>query len=212
MKASTKLYTLFSLQFLIALFLIISVLMLQSKQASDSVIINLAGRQRMLTQKLSKEILLLNLGLISPEKIKNTVAVFQETLKALRYGGKAPLDLERSRYTELPPPTDTDVIRQLGRVEKLWKEFSGKVNKFIEVVNSDRKMASECLLYIKENNIPLLKEMNKAVFLTDYDASRKVKFIRKSLIAGGVILSICFLISFWVIRKDIQKIFQILEK
>jgi nitrate/nitrite-specific signal transduction histidine kinase len=58
MKVSTKLYFGTVLQFVVAISLVVVVLYMQEKQDHDSVVINLAGRQRMLSQKMTKEVLL----------------------------------------------------------------------------------------------------------------------------------------------------------
>jgi nitrate/nitrite-specific signal transduction histidine kinase len=71
------------------------------KQKDDGLIINLAGRQRMLTQKMTKEVLLFQMqkesaGQSNPALIKgvrNTMEVFEKTLAALKDSGEAPLSL-----------------------------------------------------------------------------------------------------------------------
>lgn len=68
-------------------------------QKSDGLVINLAGRQRMLTQKMTKELF----DFVSNKKneklaagVKNTMKVFDMTLNALVNSGKAPLSLSQS--------------------------------------------------------------------------------------------------------------------
>jgi nitrate/nitrite-specific signal transduction histidine kinase len=75
---------------------------LTGKQKDDGLVINLAGRQRMLTQKMTKaffhnELLKGREGRGSDELVKgieNTMAVFDRTLSALRDSGDAPLSLD----------------------------------------------------------------------------------------------------------------------
>jgi nitrate/nitrite-specific signal transduction histidine kinase len=102
MKVSTKLYFGTVLQFVVAISLVVVVLYMQEKQDHDSVVINLAGRQRMLSQKMTKEVLLFSQGVFTAETVLNTIDVFDQTLKALIYGGKAPLDLVQTTFTTLP--------------------------------------------------------------------------------------------------------------
>ena len=97
MKASTKLYSGTVLQFLVAISLVAVFLYMLEKQKHDSVVINLAGRQRMLSQKITKEILLFSQSGFPAEKVLNTIDMFDQTLKALTYGGTAPLDLVQHR-------------------------------------------------------------------------------------------------------------------
>ena len=104
MEFSTKLYFGTVMQFVVAISLVVLVLYVQEKQNHDSVVINLAGRQRMLSQKMTKEVLLFSQGVFTAETVLNTVEVFDQTLKALIYGGKAPLDLVQTTVTTLPVP------------------------------------------------------------------------------------------------------------
>ena len=119
MKVSTKLYLGTVLQFVVAISLVVVGLYIQEKQYHDSVVINLAGRQRMLSQKMTKEILLFSQGVFPAEKVLNTIDVFHQTLKALTYGGKAPLNLVRTKFTTLPAPETNAVVTQLKTVEAI---------------------------------------------------------------------------------------------
>jgi methyl-accepting chemotaxis protein len=59
-----------------------------NSQKTDAAIINLAGRQRMLSQKMSKELLIMEheqTDRIKPT-LENTVKAFDTTLKALKDG------------------------------------------------------------------------------------------------------------------------------
>ncbi|WP_068549581.1 type IV pili methyl-accepting chemotaxis transducer N-terminal domain-containing protein [Thermosulfidibacter takaii] len=74
-----------------------------SKQKNSAFIINMAGRQRMLTQKMSKEMLIYRhyLSINEAQKARiyqrnliSSMKVFDATLKALYQGGKIPVDLK----------------------------------------------------------------------------------------------------------------------
>src|SRR5436305_7017171 len=76
------------------------------QQADDGLLVNLAGRQRMLTQKMTKESAqLVNAAhdhddaLVATlrEQLQGTMRVFETTLLALKDGGPAPLNLEMTR-------------------------------------------------------------------------------------------------------------------
>jgi signal transduction histidine kinase len=206
MKVSTKLYLGTVLQFAVAITLVVLVLYMQEKQYHDSVVINLAGRQRMLSQKMTKEILLFSRGTFPAEKVLNTIDVFDQTLKALAYGGKAPLDLFQTTFTALPAPETKALVTQLNRVESIWRSFSGMAKKYLK----ERKASS--LAYLKDNNILLLQEMNKAVFLMDEAAAGKVASLRKVLLWGSAVLCLLFLLTLFIVRKNVQIIFEELKQ
>ena len=206
MKVSTRLYLAIFLQFFIAVFLVGLVLNMQGKQKSDSIVINLAGRQRMLSQKMTKELLLFDKGALSADTVNNTIAVFHQTLQALMHGGKAPLDLARTKFSLLPANESQRTLDQLQKVTALWQTFNERADDFL------RNKNPESLNYINQNNVDLLKEMNKAVFLMDQQAAAKVAAMRTLLIWGLGALSILFLVTLYIVRKNVQIIFTLLGK
>jgi signal transduction histidine kinase len=206
MKVSTKLYLGTVLQFVVAISLVAIVLYMQEKQDHDSVVINLAGRQRMLSQKMTKEILFFSQGALTPEKVLNTIDVFHQTLRALTYGGKAPLDLIQTKFTTLPEPSSSAVVEQLKKVKSIWIPFSENAKRYLKEKNASS------LAYLKDSNVLLLGEMNKAVFLLDEEAAGKVASLRKVLLWGSVVLSILFLLTLFVVRKNVQIIFEKLKQ
>lgn len=116
-------------------------------------IINLSGKQRMLTQKMSKEVMLIALDVdkaANLENLKKTSSLFDRTIKGLRNGDAG---------LKLPPTTDAGILRQLDRVDKLWAEFYPIVT---DVITSGGASA-EHVSAIAAKNPKLLKQMNKAV-------------------------------------------------
>jgi methyl-accepting chemotaxis protein len=128
-----------------------------SKQKADGVVINLAGKQRMLTQKMSKESIALSQGIGSRESLEKTAGLFDRTLKGLISGDKE---------LRLPPTQSVSIISQLNHVQKLWKDL--RANLDIVLANSAETTAA--IKYINDNNMKLLKEMNKAVGMLEGNA------------------------------------------
>lgn len=124
-----------------------------------AVVINLAGRQRMLTQKMSKEMLLVAKGIdaeANRQSLAKTAALFDTTLGGLR-DGNAELGL---------PPTESAVtLRQLEKVDGLWKDFHAVVKAV--VYGGDVDIGKVAAL-----NLPLLKNMNTAVRLYEKEATK----------------------------------------
>jgi hypothetical protein len=109
--------------------------------------INLAGKQRMLTQKMTKELLLVANEIDDDENTDNTKktgTLFETTLKNLIAG------------------TNDDAIKtQLQTVSKLWDGYK-------EIIMSV-DTSEDSLKKAEELNMSLLNEMNKAVEM--YEAS-----------------------------------------
>jgi two-component system nitrate/nitrite sensor histidine kinase NarX len=86
-------------------------------QADDARVINLAGRQRMLTQKITW------LALVEPDNpdLAASIRLFEETLHALRDGGTV-LDAAGQPVT-IPPAPDAALRSQLDDVARDWATF-----------------------------------------------------------------------------------------
>ncbi len=176
-----------------------------SAQKDDGVVINLAGRQRMLTQKMSKEIL--NCYAMdeaaAAKQAKNTMKVFGLTLKALQYSGEAPLglDLDKTAYRYLPAATEP-VKSQLAIVEELWEEFSSQGNKALD----DPENAEDSVMWILANNTKLLGEMNKAVGMLQAQGEAKSALLKWELGIIAVIGLLLLIFSLIIVQKIIANI------
>lgn len=138
-------------------------------QKTDSSLINLAGRQRMLTQMLAKELLLFHKTInpnLDREKIKKNIKVFDLTLKAMLNGGQAPLDLSLKKYVQLPKAKNVLITKQLGKVFRLWKQ--SRRGFLIFIARNDFKHSH---VFIKDCD-ELLKRMEKVVFLMQAAAEK----------------------------------------
>ena len=165
----------------IIVMMFLATLYVTKQQRNDGLIINLAGRQRMLSQKMSKELHHFMwksqeagiLDTASAEQVRRTMKVFSMTLKALTLSGKAPLslDLEKTKYRHLPAATDP-ARSQLHTVNALWSQFPPRIEK---VLTGENKQAD--LDWIHTNNLALLKEMNAAVVMMQEQAESSVHFL-----------------------------------
>jgi len=123
-------------------------------------VVNIAGRQRMLTQKLSKQILLVKLGIDVDANRKAIVegkTLFQTSHLGL-VGGNAELGL---------PGTSTPLtVAQMKKVQGLWSEFLPLVDQAIS--NSD--LSQEAIQKVAQLNVKILAEMNRAVSMFEAEA------------------------------------------
>lgn len=174
-----------------------------SKQQSDGAVINIAGAQRMLSQKMSKESLLLVEGDTSiKESLQATIDRFENGQNDLLNGNK-----EKG----IPQVSNEDIKAQLEKVDSLWNTFQENVNVILS--ESNKTEVNEALEFIKANNETLLKEANNVVTLLEAESVNKVNqlLIFQVLILilniGLVILGIT------LSRKGIvQPILQIVDK
>lgn len=125
---------------------------LTTKQLAVS--INLAGKQRMLSQKMTKEALLVKAGINKKEnlkKLKSSRDLFDKTLKGLQHGDKS-LKLKKCK--------NPAVQDQLKTVQKIWEPFDKEIQKVLSGKANDNTYKK-----LQSQNMTLLKEMNKGVIL-----------------------------------------------
>ena len=114
-------------------------------------IVNVAGRQRMLTQKMTKEKLLVVKGEEKyGAKLKETMNLFDDSLTLLIKGDSKKM---------ISKPSNEKIIAQLKVVSKLWSELKPLYEK--------KKNSTIELATIITKNPLLLKEMNRMVKMAE---------------------------------------------
>jgi|GEM_PF-2833878 len=156
-----------------------------SVQRADGVVINLAGRQRMLSQRMTKEALMLQADVHSKVALQDTVKLFDKTLAGLIHGDES---------LGLPACGNEETLNQLHVVEQLWDPFHDKM----QTVVSSKGQDSEAMEFILSKNIPLLKEMNTAVKLMEKESTSAMQYLSFNQSASLIVL-VGLLASSWVI-------------
>ncbi len=165
------------------------------KQIARGRAINLAGRQRMLTQKMTKEALIVANSASAAEhsqaiaSLESTVSLFDTTLNGL-LNGDGKLGLEK---------TEDEAIRaRLLEVQDLWRSFAADI-KTIESADPSSDGFARALAAVKANNIPLLKTMNQAVLLFE-----KRNNLNTVLLIQGVLLLVlvCVTAAAWFLIRN----------
>ena len=183
--------------YFISVILAVTTLVVVHKQKSDGIVINLAGRQRMLSQKMSKEVLELlyvknkgEQGNKEREGLLKSIKIFDVTLNALIASGYAPLTLDPNGPQQLLPPAHGQALIQLKKVKKLWTPMKQHL---LKVVKDLDKSSIE---YVLNNNIKLLKEMNKGVFLLQKQADKNVMLL-KIISILSIIIGVFIILLVW---------------
>ncbi len=130
-------------------------------QHNDATIINLAGRQRMLTQQMTR------LALTEPDsaELEEISQHFVQTLDALQDGGTA-LDAN-GRFVILPPTTNPAIRSQLDEASQTWIAFRQNLRS-----SGDREQ-----LLIESNY--LLSQLDQAVSAFEAEAQAKTMRLRQ---------------------------------
>jgi len=167
------------------------------QQKDDGLVINLAGRQRMLSQKMTKEVLLYHrekgktdeAKIALKKAVQNTMIVFDKTLMALKDSGEAPLALDPDKTDyRFCPKAEEPAYGQLAKVNQIWQDFSRHMHQVLK----DENGSDKDLKWIIRNNGKLLSEMNAAVGMMQQQSEEKVSLLL-SLQVGGVLTGIVFM-------------------
>ncbi len=179
-----------------------------NQQSDDGFLINLAGRQRMLSQKMTKE--LYHFMYVSAksgkqeqgsaDKARSTMKVFDMTLSALQNSGKAPLgtNLDSTEYRFCPAATG-EILAQLKLVSAQWKPFRSTMEKVLSNSYTDGDLKS-----IDVENVQLLKAMNTAVHMMQKKAEASVTRLLTTQIVL-VLMGIAFMAWTMIIISSITK-------
>ncbi|MEM6700529.1 MAG: type IV pili methyl-accepting chemotaxis transducer N-terminal domain-containing protein, partial [Bacteroidota bacterium] len=160
----------------IALSIVISQLLVQrhlSNQLDDSRVVNVAGRQRMLSQKITKEILLLQDGQREQLKeLRATLKLWKNSHVALQEGNKE-LGLPRN---------ESRIIKQMfAELKPSYEAIAENAQSIIQKLeSSDTLSAQREVAQILRNEPAFLKQMDKIVFQFDREAREKVNKLRRT--------------------------------
>lgn len=158
--------------FILALFgiLLYTITTIQN-QKLDSVTVDLAGRQRMLSQRLMNEILLTSQGI--PADYRFTQKMLTQTLDALLVGGQAVMNPESGETVALPSPPSPEILQALGEQQTLMAEFMHQADTFLKTP-SDHPGYSLELDGLLALNDRLIEVTNKAVKLYSKNSQEKI--------------------------------------
>jgi methyl-accepting chemotaxis protein len=144
------------------------------RQKGDGLVINIAGRQRMLSQKFTKEFYLslqqkqrVDIG-FDPALMTTSARLFEVTLAALQKGGTTYMDLAMTKPVRLSAVGNAAVKEQLEQVTTFWYQLQ-------ETIQSVQGTACSPAQLLKINTLSIntLAAMNKAVaMLADQSAGK----------------------------------------
>ncbi len=200
----------FSFVLIFDVFYIISTL---KAQKDDALIVNVAGRQRMLTQKMSKNVfLLLSIDKIKGvnekdvlKELKGAMTTYDDTINAFLKGGKTLSPSGKNKIYINPIGKDKKYAED---AYKLWKNFKKEIENTIK--NRDPQSAN----YIAKNNLKLLALSNKIVSALQKTAEAKIVSMKRvqylvALLSIFLLLFVIFIIKQAIISPidDFMKAF-----
>ncbi|QDU32322.1 Methyl-accepting chemotaxis protein PctB [Poriferisphaera corsica] len=179
-------------------------------QKADGLQINLAGRQRMLSQRMTKEVLMLveakdekALG-AGREMLGGTISLFDRTLNALRDGGETLNG--KMEVAVIPAAEDAGVIAALDEGKAMWGPvYAGLKDLSVGAYEVDSEQGRIAIDKVLAENIGLLKVMNKATGA--FQKASEAKQAKLNWIQGIAFLSAMGLmwLAYWVVMSGVVK-------
>ena len=173
-KISTKIKSLGILFFVLMLSVIATTIYLNNKNKKYALIINIAGKQRMLTQNISKNIFYLSQHKNSSfVELENSTTEFIYNLNSLKEGNE---------LSEIQKAPTKEIANQIMKIEILWKSFFQNIVDFKELINkndsSSKNSLENIIDLIYTTNPVLLEEVDKLVYMYTIYSEEKTNDIR----------------------------------
>jgi two-component system nitrate/nitrite sensor histidine kinase NarX len=176
-----------------------------SDQQKDALVINLAGRQRMLIQQITRAVLQIEDGDadgIHVQEMHNAIDTFDQTLQALISGGQAPYLPDQP--VAIPATLQNTIHQELIELQSSWHALQDHLS----VIQSTKPASPEFITAIdsiEQASPEIVQRADHIVRLYEADSNRKVtrlRWIQTGFFVSAVGLLIVGLI---MIRRDIVK-------
>ena len=165
---------------------------LNSKSKKDALIINVAGKQRMLTQNISKNIFYLYYikdGVHT--ELDNSVIEFVYNLNSLKDGNNL-IGIEKA-------PTDL-IAKQLAKVEIMWNTFYQNIENFQKLNNKEDVVSQnelkKTIEAIYNTNTTLLNEVDNLVSMYTTYSEEKMNYLKYAQYFFALIIIALIIYSF----------------
>ncbi|MFM2481481.1 methyl-accepting chemotaxis protein [Celerinatantimonas sp. YJH-8] len=193
----------------LAMIIVVAAVWISLKQNNlNAEVINIAGRQRMLTKKFATEQLYQALG--SPHQqtqqaltMAQTEPLYKLSLQALQQGGTTYLDLTMTQAIKLPKTDYAPFTDQLKNVETLWQQQLDAAAEMHKAVGTDGFEAAVDR-FLQLNHQSMLA-MNKAVVIyTSYSHGSLDTLLEQTEVITVIALLIELILAIWIIRSITQ--------
>ncbi len=195
-KISTKIKLIGALLIFLMASVIATTIYLNQQNIKDAFTINIAGKQRMLTQKMAKNIFYIQYSSTKNfDELDEACNEFIDGLNTLRHGNQTKEVLAIPTY---------EISNQLMEVNKLWGSFYKDIQNFKLITSSGENNEAELkqiILSIYLNNTILLENVDKLVTMYTKYSEDKTNFIKTFQYSSGAILFLLFVYSLMQLKS-----------
>src|SRR5574344_3023796 len=154
---STKIKVIGILFTLLMASIVATTIYLNNKNEKDAMIVNIAGKQRMLSQNISKNIFYIYSNPASSfDELNQSVEEFIYNIESIKGGNSL------SKLKEAP---NIQIDKQMLKIEHLWSIFYKNIVKFKEIIddNSNKDELKTIVISIYETNPNLLYDLDALI-------------------------------------------------
>ncbi|WP_072679983.1 type IV pili methyl-accepting chemotaxis transducer N-terminal domain-containing protein [Arcobacter sp. LA11] len=180
---------------------------LNAKNKKDALIINVAGKERMLTQRISKNIFYLyHNNSKDTTELDSATEEFIYSLNSLKDG---------NTLTGIPKAPTDKIAAQISKIEILWNNFYNNIQRFKELLIVRDKNENELIIKSTVNSVyntnnNLLQEVDNLVTMYTNHSENKTEYIKYFQYGFGFMIIILILYSLSQLKtmeKNAKKFF-----
>jgi two-component system, chemotaxis family, sensor kinase CheA len=181
--------------------------------AEDAVGVNIAGRQRMLSQRMAKSLYILDATQEDKPFFDKTLnelqlsqKLFDQTLSAFRNGGE--VKGAGDNFVKLKPVASQKSKDSLRDAVAIWEPYNIAITQFLQKANSSADYAGElshAIVMARTNNLALLDLMNNLTIDLEQVASSKAARLRTIQTLGILLAIINFLLILFHFLKQLRE-------
>lgn len=177
--------------------IIIITIYLNQKNINDALLINISGKQRMLTQRISKDIFYIYSSKdLDFKDLDKSITEFENNLIFIKhFNSLQPILKNRS----------SNISKQLAKVEKTWTMIKNQCSSFKQTIRQNNNSAyiKALIKQIYKTNMILLRQSNILVTMFTKYSESKISHIKNLQLAGAFTLMIV-MIYFIIQLKSIE--------
>jgi two-component system, chemotaxis family, sensor kinase CheA len=177
--------------------------------SEDATAINLAGRQRMLSQRTTKAIYavedqIAKTGLAGDDgkELGSAIKLFDNTLKAFRDGGAVTGGDGKS--VELQAITSPKALEAIAQTQALWLPLLEKANALL-LPSPTPEQVRDAVAYARANNVALLGRMNDMTTALEQDAADRASRLRLVQTVGIVLALLNFVFILFKFIRSLRR-------
>ncbi|WP_198304706.1 type IV pili methyl-accepting chemotaxis transducer N-terminal domain-containing protein [Arcobacter vandammei] len=203
---STKIKILGVLFTLLLISIIATTIYLNNKNEKDAMIINIAGKQRMLTQNITKNIFYLYTNKNANQtELNESINEFIYNLSSLKGG---------NNLDKLKDSPNIKIDKQTLKVESLWIDFLKNINLFKEHLLEETKIdeLKNIVNEIYNSNTTLLYEVDSLVSLYTINSEQKIIFLKYTQYFFALLIALLILYSFLELKTMEKNALKFIEE